>query len=155
MGHPEMADDVLYAGRERERKGLWQEAGSFRQYGRAFGLWLLKSTVGYGYGYRYFRSLWWVAVLVSIGALWLGVTDEYVKVPEVIPWSVASWQSAFYNALDLLAYSLDLLLPIVSLDDRFEKVNIDNPVRYWFYFEKIMGYVLASFLIAGLAGLTK
>ena len=30
-----------------------------------------------------------------------------------------------------------------------------RPARYYFYFHKLMGYVLASFLIAGLSGLTK
>jgi hypothetical protein len=27
--------------------------------------------------------------------------------------------------------------------------------KYYFYFQKLMGWVLASFLIAGLSGLTK
>jgi uncharacterized protein YjbI with pentapeptide repeats len=155
MGHPEMANDVLYAGRERERRELWKRSGSLRGCARAAGLWLLKAMMGYGYGYRYFWSFWWVAGLVLIGTCLLGGTGEYLKIPGVIPWSAASWQSTFYNVVDLIMYNLDLLLPIVSLDDRYEKVVLSVPLRYYFYFEKLMGYVLASFLIAGLAGLTK
>ncbi len=34
-------------------------------------------------------------------------------------------------------------------------VDLQGIVRYYFYFHQAMGYVLASFLIAGLSGLTK
>lgn len=47
-----MIDDVLYAGRERERKKAWESVRTVRDYGQSAGLWLLKSTVGCGYGYR-------------------------------------------------------------------------------------------------------
>lgn len=155
MGHREMADDVLYEGRERERKELWQRANSFRKWARSLGLWLLKATIGYGYGYRYFRSLWWVLLLVIVGVIVLAVSGEYTKIPGVIEWSAASSKSIIYNIMDLTSYNFDIILPIVSLHDSFDKIEITVPIRYYFYFERIMGYVLGSFLIAGLAGLTK
>jgi len=52
-------------------------------------------------------------------------------------------------------FSFDLLLPIVQLHEPHSKVVLDGVAKYDFAFHKLMGYVLASFLIAGLAGLTK
>ena len=52
-------------------------------------------------------------------------------------------------------YSLDLLLPIIQLRPKHYEIDLQGSVRYYFYFHQIMGYVLASFLIAGLSGLTK
>ncbi len=52
-------------------------------------------------------------------------------------------------------YSLDMLLPIIQLRRRHYEVDLRGIVRYYFYFHQIMGYVLASFLIAGLSGLAK
>jgi hypothetical protein len=55
-----------------------------------------------------------------------------------------------------LAYSLDMLLPIIELHKpHYHKIVLDGWVRVYFYVHKILGYVLALFLIAGLSGLTK
>jgi len=52
-------------------------------------------------------------------------------------------------------YSLDMMLPVIHLRQRHYDVDLHGIVRYYFYFHQVMGYVLASFLIAGLSGLTK
>jgi hypothetical protein len=55
-----------------------------------------------------------------------------------------------------LAYSFDILLPIIRLRECHYKIDLQTSwVRYYFYWHKIMGYVLASFFIAGLSGLAK
>jgi hypothetical protein len=72
MGHPEIADDVLYAGRERERNEAWQRG----DYPRWFWLSLLSWTIGYGIGLRYFRALWWVVGLVLAATIVLRVTGQ-------------------------------------------------------------------------------
>jgi hypothetical protein len=54
-----------------------------------------------------------------------------------------------------ISYSFDLLLPIIRLRDSHYAIELKAPARYYFYFHKIMGYLLASFLIAGVSGLTK
>jgi hypothetical protein len=56
---------------------------------------------------------------------------------------------------DGIAYSLDMLLPIMKLREGHADIDLKGWARYWFYLDKLMGYVLASFLIAGLSGLTK
>jgi hypothetical protein len=48
-----------------------------------------------------------------------------------------------------------MLLPIIRLREKNYDIDIDGPPQFYSYFHKIMGYILASFLIAGLAGLAK
>jgi hypothetical protein len=57
--------------------------------------------------------------------------------------------------LHTFLYSLDQLLPIIQLSKHYDDIPLRAGAKYYFYFHMIMGYVLASFLIAGLAGLTK
>lgn len=54
-----------------------------------------------------------------------------------------------------IAFSLDHLLPIVKLREYHYEVKLKGKARYYFYVHKMVGYVLASFLIAGLSGLTQ
>ena len=137
MGHPEMADDVLYAGRERERKEAWRRSKL-----RWLGLGLLKSVMGYGCGRRMlWRPLGWVFGLTVVGTAILyltGVPKEPSGSP-VTPWF----------------FSFDLLLPIIQLYEPHYEVVLHGCAKYYFAFHKLMGYLLASFLVAGLAGLTK
>ena len=137
MGHPEMANDVLYAGRERERSEAWRSGNN----PRGIGLTLLKWLIGYGYGLRYFRSLWWVASFVLLGTLVLFVTGQTDKVGG--------------SLLAAALYSFDLLLPIIELYHPNYETVLVGFAKYYFAIHKLMGYVLASFLIAGLTGLTK
>ena len=49
-----------------------------------------------------------------------------------------------------------MLLPIIRLREKhYKEIDLQGWPRQYFYVHKIMGYVLASFLIAGLVGLTK
>jgi hypothetical protein len=41
------------------------------------------------------------------------------------------------------------------LREKHYQIDLAGWPRYYFYMHKVMGYVLASFLITGLAGLTK
>jgi hypothetical protein len=133
MGHAETADAVLYAGKESERRAAgWRKP-------KWWGMSLLKWTIGYGYGYRYFYALWWVVGITLIGALILATTSTGQE----------------FTLAGKLAYSFDLLLPIVELDKRHSLEAISGWQRYYFYGHELLGYVLGSFIVAGLAGLTK
>lgn len=128
------ASDILYAGREHDRanaRGL-----------RWLGLSLLNCTnctIGYGLGLRYFRALLWVGGLVLLGATVLRLSGEGRR--HEMPWG--------------FAYSLDLLMPAIRLRKYHHDIELDGWARYYFYAHKMAGYVLASFLIAGIAGLTQ
>lgn len=115
------------------------------------GLSVLDLTIGYGLGNRYFRVLWWVGGLTLVGAFVLIGIGSHA-------W--AEFPSIFFA-------SLDQLLPIISLDKAhdvliFGDLKAKPPceaqafgVRVYFYLHKILGWVLASFLVAGLGGLTQ
>jgi hypothetical protein len=135
MGHGQEANDVLYAGRERARERAWNDGDYFRWLGGS----LLKLTIGYGYGCRYFRALYWVAVMVALGLIVLRCTEKQREKGE----RIGLW------------YSLEMLLPIVELRKEHYDIKLERFALYYFYFHKMMGFVLASFLIAGLSGLAK
>src|SRR6266446_4088012 len=129
QGNRALATEIRYSGRERERSEAMGTAWA--------GLTTLKWVIGYGY-YPYF-AMFWVIGLVMVGALILRVSDEGRR--NGMPYG--------------LTYSFDLLLPIIRLRESHYQIDLKTWARYYFYGHKIMGYLLASFLIAGLAGLTK
>jgi hypothetical protein len=127
-GKNEMATAIRYAGSERERE---ESSGWWRR------LWLIPFKYSVGYGYRPWRALGWAAALVLLGAEVLQISGEGLR--NNMPYG--------------LAYSFDMLLPIVKLREWHYKVDLMGWARYYFYGHKIMGYLLASFLIAGLSSL--
>lgn len=127
-GKSEMATAIRYAGSERERR----ESRGWLRY-----IWLTIFKYSVGYGYRPWLALGWAAALVVLGAKVLQISGEGLK--NNMPYG--------------FAYSFDMLLPIVKLRDWHYKVDLAGCARYYFYVHKIMGYLLASFLIAGLSGL--
>ena len=133
-GHRERADEILYAGRERERK-------STHGWARVW-MGLLNGTIGYGY--KTWRSLEWavLAVFVGMDVLILhGILCPHQIVVKGIP--------------EEFAYSLDMLLPGVQLSKQHFDIVLDGWIKYYFYVHRLIGVVLGSFLIAGLSGLTK
>jgi uncharacterized protein YjbI with pentapeptide repeats len=141
MGYIVEANDIRYAGRERARAFAFEGSDYLIWAGQA----ALKYTIGYGLGARYFRVLYWIISFVLIGTLLLRFSGQH---------QVAAQAGKPPMTIGFF-YSLDVLLPIIKLRGRHYDVDLAGPVRYYFYCHQIMGYVLASFLIAGLSGLTK
>jgi hypothetical protein len=160
-GASNRADDVLYAARDREMWVSWCKGNCF--YGlsgecwNAAGLFLLKWTIGYGLGLGYFLALVWVAVFTGIGAAILLSKSEDAQ-------KNGRWWC--------IGASLDHLLPIVEMNKEFtdffdrskvDRSKVDRSKDNWlkglpfayFYIQTLIGYVLASFVVAGLAGLTQ
>jgi hypothetical protein len=98
---------------------------------------LLKIFIGYGY--RMYYAIGWVLGFIALGALVLRLSKEGPR--NKMPYG--------------FAYSFDMLLPLIKLREQHYSMELRGWPRYYFYVHKIMGYVLASFLIAGLSGLTK
>lgn len=132
-GHPDTADEVLYAGKERERV-----QSPFLSY-----VTLTASKWFIGYGYHLFRSVYWILGFVGVGTLALWISGEGRRI------------SRHYNFLYGVVYNCDLLLPIIKLRDKHYDIDLHGWIRYYFYVHKLMGYVLAGFLAAGLSGLIK
>lgn len=167
-GEPAKANDILYAARERQKDTLGD--GTLRGAIGWVGMWLLKWTIGYGIGLRYFRVLAPVLALTGLGALLLHQFGEQQE---------RDW-------LRLTFASFDQLLPIVTLDSAHDKLFSNASVAtprdalshsapgdqfgiekaqaalvqpHWligyFYVHKLIGWLLGLFLAAGLAGLTQ
>ncbi len=133
-GHEDMADDILVASRNREL-----EESNCSQF-KWWGLWALWLFIGYGYGWRVFWALAWVAGLAVLGTAVLCLAREGNR---------RSMKLGF-------CYSLDMLLPIIHLRElHYTDVDLNTWAKYYFYFHKIMGYVLIFFVLAGLSGLTE
>jgi hypothetical protein len=132
-GEIETATAVRHAERERDRDRAYSE-GRWDIY---FWLTLLWAVIGYGY-YPYL-SLIWVAVFVGIGVFVLRVSGEGRR--NHMPYG--------------FSYSFDLLLPIIQLRQEHYAIDLNGWARYYFYIHKIAGWALATFLVAGLSGLTK
>jgi hypothetical protein len=134
-GATDKANDVLYAARERERS----EASGLRW----LGLSLLKATIGYGLGARYFRALIWIGFFTIVGMLVLWTSGANAQARGV-GW--CAWAS------------LDEIIPLVELDDGHTKF-INTELKGWrlmyFYIHRIAAYVLGFFVVAGLTGLTQ
>ena len=133
QGYPEKANAIVYAGRERDR----QSASGLRW----LGLGLLKITIGYGIGYRYFRSLAWVALFAVIGfAVFRTIDPPPLRDP-----------------LTLFLFSVDQLLPVVKFlpgsDDIAKKIG--GWQQDYLVVHRAAGFLLSSFVVAGLAGITK
>jgi hypothetical protein len=129
QGNADDATAIRFAGRDRER----EESTGWR--------WLWLTTLDYliGYGYYPARAIGW-----ALGLLVLGVCVFWI-----------SGQGRSNGMPYGLAYSFDLLLPIIKLREMHYEIDLQGWPRYYFYAHKIAGYLLASFLIAGLSGLTK
>ncbi|MFQ5965915.1 MAG: hypothetical protein ACE5KZ_16745 [Candidatus Scalinduaceae bacterium] len=129
-GYKNKAIDILFEGKKRERR----EASTWLTW---FNLTLQHIFVGYGYRFRF--TFFWVIALTLIGAIVLWATGQGLA--NGMPYG--------------LSYSLDKLLPIIRLNESHYIIKLAGFAKYYFYIHIILGYVLASFLIAGLSGITK
>jgi len=133
QGQPDTADEILYAGKEEERA----QSTSMGYIEATANKWFI------GYGYHKFWSMYWAFGFLIAGTVLLWLSGEGRRV------------SRHYSLPYGIFYSFDLLLPIIRLREKHYQIDLRGWVRYYFYFHKIMGYVLGGFLIAGISGLVK
>jgi hypothetical protein len=162
-GDPGKANDLLFAARERRRRLALSGVDNWghrkdREVLRGVGLWLLRWTIGYGLGNRYFLVLLWVGGLSLLGMCVLIL--------------FGTQSPALWPPLSLFFASLDQLLPIITLNKAYDVLIFGDPsarldpqppwllpqpfwVQVYFYVHMMVGWVLGSFIVAGLAGLTQ
>jgi hypothetical protein len=146
-GRAEKADNVLYAGRERERLELQRRllAGQGSLQAWLDFLWKSSLHAVIGYGFKIHRAFYWITAFVVLGTVVIWLSRQLTR------YRIATGAAGTTP----LEYSIDMLLPIIELRKQHYDIDLTGPVRYYFYVHKIMGFVLVSFLIAGLSGLTK
>jgi hypothetical protein len=128
-------------------KGYDDEARQIRLYGReqsraalSYGLlWLWETGKYYliGYGHDFRGALIAMLILLAIGTV-----------------VVRSSSTGRDKQLGVV-YSFDMLLPILKLKKAHADIELEPPFRRYFYVQQILGYILASFHITGLAELAK
>ena len=146
-GNREAAEEIQFAGRERERGETWKHSCWSWTW-----LSFLSKVAGYGIGLYTFRALWWVLGLTVVGAVVLWFSPN------------ARRQGLLWR----LGASLHRLLPVVDLSkefkDFFDNLEPDNPegprnLNRWqtayFAGHAIAGWVLGVFLLAAMGGLTQ
>ena len=137
-GLNEMADDVLLERRERERERAYSKGEYFK--------WLGQSTLRYVYGYGYGRH-GFLALFYTMGF--------FIVFGTLMLWRERRKYSVISSIPDSACYSLDMLLPIIHLrEQNYSDVNLTSGVRFYFYFHKVVGYLLIFFLLALLTGYT-
>ena len=153
-GHKDMAQEILYLRRERERSEVCLRTNSgipdFSRNSRScnilhhdypFWLWLSALRIFIGYGYRIYYAIFWAAGLTISGMVMLQRSGQ------------GPLHGMRYYGF---AYSVDMLLPIIQLRQyHYDSIDLKGWVRGYFYVHKVFGYVLVLFLVAGLTGLTK
>ncbi len=160
-GDRDRADAILTAYRDRERTEAWRDGQCWNteaawwqrplawtndECRNALWLGLLWATIGYGIGDGPFRIFYWVLGVTLLGAL-------------VLWWAKPAGQ---HGMIWRFGASLDQLLPIIHLNKEFDEYFHD-PARErlhgwqlaYFAGQALVGYLLASFLVAGLSGLTQ
>ena len=157
-GQTQKAVDILYESKERERTEVATRLDWLS-------LTLLKIFIGYGYRTISCITLW-VLVFTGIGTIMLRISKDNPfnsalgNTPAVIPQRLYNYfprslASCVENYLPLIAYSFDRFLPIIRLrESYYTKTELQGWLAYYFYFHQLMGFVLASLLIASLTGLT-
>jgi len=142
-GFPSKGNAIRHAARKKSRKEAIQNNNNKEpEYLRWLGLIILQSTIGFGLGIRYFRVLIWLVAFAGIGFLVL----------------LNSTDAAHRNLFEMAWASFDVTLPIITLNPAYEEYifsDCSNGVKAYFYFQKIIGYILGGFIVAGLAGLTQ
>jgi hypothetical protein len=146
MGEDGRANDALFASRERERSGLPWSWGWL-------GLSLLRWTIGYGLGAGYLNALYLMLAFTVVGAVVLRTSPASPRTAvDVTPGTpTGSWSWC-------LGASLDEMLPLIDLDQEHARVinaRLEGLRKNYFYLHRILAYVLGSFVVAGLAGLTQ
>ncbi len=133
-GEDGKAQQILIAGRDRQLTKLdWSSPEKWTSL--AF-RWL----IGYGYGARELWALWWAIPFLLVGGVLAHC--RIAEYPKETGESLGFW------------YSFDMLLPGVWLNERHARVVLKGGVRHYFCFHRLAGFVLLSFVLAGLAGLT-
>lgn len=160
-GQTQKAVAILYESKERERTEVASRLSRLDW----LSLTLLKIFIGYGYRTISCITLW-VLVFTGIGTVMLRISKDNLfnsalgNTPAVIPQrlynyfprSLASCVEIYFP---LIAYSFDRFLPIIRLrESHYTKTELQGWLAYYFYFHQLMGFVLASLLIASITGLT-
>jgi hypothetical protein len=160
LGRTTEADAVRFEGRERER----QAASGLKFVEMTFARYL----IGYGFGGGYFLALGWAAFFVSVGYILLRASSEGRRLREVpngirrpitrenLRLRTEREPVSKGHAPPGLLFCIDLLLPLIQFRRSHYDIEFKSKLLAgYFICHRVVGFVLGSFILAGIAGLTK
>jgi hypothetical protein len=140
-GHADAATQILFDGKDQEYDNLPR---SFKK----FVLFLSRNSIGFGYYPGH--AVWYVLGFLFFGVVVLWKSKERWRLETVRPLNTGP-----VFPLWGLIYSFDMLIPVLTLRKANEDIELRGWSRGYFYFHRAIGFLLATFLLAGLTGLTK
>lgn len=144
-------EDLLHLTMIQESSRFWRRAlhGIWRQ--------LLKWTIGYGY--KLWLSAVWLALLLIVGGF---LSHWSYSAHVIIPtdkdaytfFAQHGYPPSSYPHFSMTMFSIENTLPAVNfaMSDHWVAVGW---LRYWFMCQRIFGWFLSIFFVAGITGLTK
>jgi adhesin HecA-like repeat protein len=127
-GQPAQARSVLYAKERNQRRAKTPLAR----------IWSLLQDVTVGYGYQPWRALAWLVVLLATGSIIFAIAPPAPLQPATAP---------HFNPV---IYTLDLLLPVVDLGQKYA-FNPAGAEQWFSYILVAAGWVLVTTVAAGAA----
>jgi cytoskeletal protein CcmA (bactofilin family) len=141
-GHKRLAKEILYTSKERDLKTSCYNENTDTKDSikiRKFDFYCISLELQkyfIGYGQRLYYALFWTLGVIGYGMFVLSIYGETKK------WKMKYWG---------LAYSLDMILPIIELQKyHTDVIQLEGFPKLYFYCQKIFGYILALYLVAGI-----
>lgn len=128
LGQPAQSRNVLYARERIQRQGK----------GLALRSWSIIQDVTVGYGYLPRRALGWIFLLLATGSIVFSIAP---------PPALQAGTAPHFNGI---IYTLDLLLPVVNLGQKYA-FNPGGAEQWLSYFFIAAGWTLATTVAAGVA----
>jgi hypothetical protein len=133
-GETKKADEILFTSKNRERDN--STGTKFVQ--------LFLSHIFIGYGFRYHYAVFWVIGWTLLGAVAIKIGQRQKVV------------SPGLSAYRAIIYSFGSLIPVAGVKRRwFDDVETAGWLDAYFIIHQLAGFVLASFIVAGVAGITQ
>jgi hypothetical protein len=170
------ARKIAYAGKVIETRHDFDK-GSLPAFVTFVTMLLSRWTIGYGY--CPYLAILWAIFFCAIGALVFSrVNPDLIRVDEGIVELVdrSGWRKYVfgpfrfrviknlrhadkhkqdYGVINPFGYSFDALLPIIRLRELHYQIELGGWRHYYFYFQRIVGWILGIFVLAAFSVLTK
>jgi len=160
MGDTLKARQALYSLEELLHRKMIRESGNFFIKVLRWG-WrhLLKGTIGYGY--RLWLAGCWLALLLAVGFVlsYCGYCthlivptdkDAYAYFAQQQHWCPPNGYTVFHASM----FTVENSLPAINLS-MVDHWKADGYLNWWFFVQRIVGWFLSIFFVAGITGLTK
>jgi hypothetical protein len=166
LGHKDMADEIMYKAKEKERSEVWNQIKKHKV--KATSRWiylsLLDWSIGYGFGWRYFKALGWMVFFIAVNTAVIMTFSNPMPNQSVVHniKKIDIIEVVEYSTLSFIPLSLGIDLPIgdkVRLNPQQniikESIERKNWLRWLQVAHQLLGYLLSFFIVAGLTGITK